>query len=208
MTESLYHKQPQQRGAVLPVVLLTILFLTLLGFMALNTASVEVRLAANERDYQQAVYAAEGGIAHTRALLKGLLNACNQSNIASGSDVDWDFVLMDTAGECSPLTGQPRPLSIQAELGLYQYQITIRNNSDDPSLDPLDDQDQKIILTSIATSNHGVRVGIEMTLDAENSDSSDDSGYSGQFGAGGGKSFVGRDTRAITDMSTTELGRL
>jgi len=207
MKDNSCHKRSRQRGAALPVVLLTILFLTLLGYMALTTASIEVRLAANERDYQQAVYAAEGGIAHTRALLKSLLNTCNHANIASGSDVDWDFVLLDTA-ECSPLIGQPRPLSIQAALGYFQYQVTIRNNPDDPSLDPLDDQDQKIILTSIATSTQGGRVGIEITLDAENSDLNATSGYSGQFGAGAGKSFVSRDTRAITDMTTTNLGRL
>lgn len=204
--ESLSHKHPQQRGAALPMVLLTILFLTLLGFMALTTASVEVRLAANERDYQQAVYAAEAGIAHIRAVLRGLMNVCNQSKIASGNDVDWDFVLQDIA-ECPALAGQSRPLSIQASLGNYQYQVKMANNADDPSGNQTDDQDQKIIMTSIATGLNGVRAGIALVLDADNSESNV-SGYSGQYGAGSGKSFVGRDANAITDTTTTNLGSL
>ncbi len=206
MTSRLFHKFKQQRGAALPMVLLTILFLTLLGSMALTTSSVEVRLAANERDYQQAVYTAEAGVAHTRAVLKSLLNVCNQSNIASGADVTWDFVLKDVA-DCPALAGQARPLSIQSSLGKYQYLVSLTNNLDDPSGDPLVDGDQKIIMTSIATGVNGLRSGIEIVLDTENS-ASDVSGYSGQFGAGAGKSFVGRDANAITDMTTTNLGSL
>lgn len=199
-------KHSSQRGAALPLVLLTILFLTLLGFMALSTSSIEVRLAANERDYQQAVYAAEGGIGHTRAVLKGLLNVCNQGNIASGTGVRWTFVLQED-GACPALAGQPRPLSIQASIGNYQYEVNVRNNAEDPSGNPIVDDDQKIIVTSIATGPNGVRAGIEMVLDAENSES-DVSGYSGQYGAGAGKNFRGRDARAITDTTTTNLGSL
>jgi hypothetical protein len=193
-------------GVALPMVLLTLLFLTLLGFLALTTASVEVRLSANERDYQQAVYAAEAGVAHTRAVLKGLLNVCNQSKIASGGNVDWDFVLQDMA-ECPALAGQPRPLSIQASLGRYQYTVTTANNADDPSGTTTDDEDQKIIVTSIATGPGTVRGGVEMTLDTQNS-ASDVSGYSGQYGAGAGKSFVGRDADAISDTTSSNLGSL
>ncbi len=208
MTEGFNDRHPQQRGAALPMVLLTILFLTLLGFMALNTASVEVRLAANERDYQQAVYAAEAGLAHTRAILKSLLNVCNQSNIATGSGVDWTFVLKDTP-DCPALAGQPKPLSIQANLGNYQYLVTIADNVDDTDIDPFNDDDQKILVTSIATglNNNNVKAGIEVVLDAENSES-DVSGYSGQYGAGSGKSFVGRDANSITDTTTKNLGNL
>jgi Tfp pilus assembly protein PilX len=206
MMKCFYNKFNQQRGAALPMVLLTILFLTLLGFMALTTSSVEVRLAANERDYQQAVYAAEAGVAHTRAVLKGLLNVCNQSNIASGGTVTWDFVLQDIA-DCPALAGQARPLSIQSSLGNYQYHVNLANNDDDLSGSTTVDGDQKIIMTSIATGVNGVRAGIEIVLDTENS-ASEVSGYSGQFGAGSGKSFTGRDANAITNTTTKNLGNL
>jgi Tfp pilus assembly protein PilX len=206
MMKCFYNKFNQQRGAALPMVLLTILFLTLLGFMALTTSSVEVRLAANERDYQQAVYAAEAGVAHTRAVLKGLLNVCNQSNIASGGTVTWDFVLQDIA-DCPALAEQARPLGIQSSLGNYQYQVNLANNDDDLSGSTTVDGDQKIIMTSIATGVNGVRAGIEIVLDTENS-ASEVSGYSGQFGAGSGKSFTGRDANAITNTTTKNLGNL
>jgi hypothetical protein len=195
-----------QRGAALPMVLLTILFLTLLGFMAMTTASVEVRLSANERDYQQAIYTAEAGLEHTRAVLKSLLNICNQTNIASGGNVDWDFALQNPL-VCAPVAGQSGPLSIQADFGKYQYTVEIANNSDDPSGDAQDDDDQKIVVTSIGIGPNGVRAGVEIVLDAENS-SSDVSGYSGQLGAGSGKNFVGRDAEAISDTTTQNLGNL
>ncbi len=213
MTNTTHHRS--QRGAALPLVLLSILFLTMLGFLAMTTSSIEVRLAANERDYQQAIYTAEAGVAHARAVLQGLLNVCNQSNIAAGGDVNWNFVLQDLA-ECPALAGQPRPLTIQASLGNFQYQVTMTDNPDDP-IDPTlpasdpqqltSDMDKKIVVTSQATGPGGVRAGIEVVLVAQNSDS-EVSGYSGQFGAGAGKSFVGRDARAITNTATSNLGSL
>ncbi len=204
MTNTTHHRS--QRGAALPLVLLSILFLTMLGFLAMTTSSIEVRLAANERDYQQAIYTAEAGVAHARAVLQGLLNVCNQSNIAAGGDVNWNFVLQDLA-ECPALAGQPRPLTIQASLGNFQYQVTMTDNPDDPSVSVTDDGDQRIVVTSQATGPGGVRAGIEVVLVAQNSDS-EVSGYSGQFGAGAGKSFVGRDARAITNTATSNLGSL
>lgn len=118
----------RQRGAALPLVLLAILFMTLLGFLAMSTSSVEVRLSANERDYQQAVYAADAGIAHMRAILKDLLNVCNQHQQSSK---DWDFAL-DATGICPPLIGQPSPFSIQGSLANFQYNVVILNNDAGP----------------------------------------------------------------------------
>ncbi len=204
MTNTTHHRS--QRGAALPLVLLSILFLTMLGFLAMTTSSIEVRLAANERDYQQAIYTAEAGVAHARAVLKGLLNVCNQSNIAAGGDVNWNFVLQDLA-ECPALAGQPRPLTIQAALGNFQYQVTMTDNPDDPSASITDDGDQRIVVTSQASGPGGVRAGIEVVLVAQNSDS-EVGGYSGQYGVGAGKSFAGRDARAITNTASTNLGSL
>ena len=59
----------------------------------------------------------------------------------------------------------------------------------------------------MATGPNGIRAGIEILINAENS-TSEVSGYSGQFGAGSGKNFTGRDSKAITDMTTKNLGNL
>jgi hypothetical protein len=192
-----------QRGAALPLVLLALLFLTLLGFMAMSTSSVEVRLSANERDYQQAVYTADAGISHMRAVLKDLLNVCNQHQ---QNDRDWDFVLRDLGANCPPLPG-PFPYSIQGNLGSFQYTVDVSDNDDGQDEDPpianeLSDVDGVIILTSWATGPNNVRAGIEMLLKAED----DDNNVSGYIQKGGdsGKKGVGRDLKAV-DLSGTPL---
>ena len=168
------------------MVLLVLLFLTLLGSMAMNTSSVEIRLAASERNYQQAVYAAEAGVAHMRAILENVLNECNQTNLALNQPVDWDFAL-DESVACPPLAGQ-RPLAIvDAVLGLYSYNVTLEATGDD----------RQIIVRSIATNPSGGRAEIEMLLAAKAS-ANQVSDYSGQYGAGAGKNFVGRDRNAVS----------
>ena len=174
-----------QRGAALPMVLLVLLFLTLLGSMAMNTSSVEVRLAANERNYQQAVYVAEAGLAHMRAILESVLNECNQSNIALSQPVDWTFAL-DEAVDCPPLAGQ-RPVTIvDSALGNYVYNVTLEATADD----------QQVVVRSVATSPDSGRAEVEMLLAADAS-SNQVSDYSGQYGGGAGKNFVGKDRNAV-----------
>jgi hypothetical protein len=186
-----------QRGAALPLVLIAILFLTLLGFLAMSTSSIEVRLSANERDYQQAVYAADAGIAHMRAILKGLLNVCNQHQ---QNDKDWDFVLRDIGAQCSAVTG---PYSIQGNLNGYQYTVVIENNADDTAGSANNDEDQRIVLTSTVIGPNNVRAGIEMVLLAEDDDNKV-SDYIQYRGVGSGKTGVGRDLNAVADPGSNE----
>lgn len=174
-----------QRGAALPMVLLVVLFLTLLGTVALNTSSVEVRLAANERNYQQAVYAAEAGVAHMRAVLESVLNECNQSNFALNQPVDWAFAL-DEAVTCPPLAGQRPVQIINSQLGVYTYNVTLEATGDD----------QQLIVRSVASSPDGGRAEVEMLLAADES-TNQVSDYSGQYGGGSGKNFVGKDRNAV-----------
>ncbi|MCK4507351.1 MAG: pilus assembly PilX N-terminal domain-containing protein [Desulfuromonadales bacterium] len=186
-----------QRGAALPLVLISILFLTLLGFMAMSTSSIEVRLSANERDYQQAVYAADAGIAHMRAILKDLLNVCNQHQ---QNDKDWDFVLRDIGVQCQPVTG---PYSIQGNLNGFQYTVVIENNAEDTTGSATNDDDQIIILTSTVIGPSNVRAGVEMVLKAEDDDNNV-SGYIQYRGVGSGKTGVGRDLNAVADPGSNE----
>lgn len=181
-----------QRGAALPFVLLVLLFLTLLALMAMTTSSIEVRLAANERDYQQAVYTADAGVGHMRAILKDLVNVCNQHQ---QNDKDWDFVLRDLGGQCLAVAG---PYTISGGLGLYQYDVDIRNNVDDTSGNATNDEDGIIILTSRATGPNNVRAGIEMVLRIEDDDNKV-SDYIQYRGVGSGKTGVGRDLNAVAD---------
>lgn len=51
-----------EKGAALIVALVMLLILTLLGIMALDTSRHEVNIVGNQRIYNAAFYAAEGGI--------------------------------------------------------------------------------------------------------------------------------------------------
>jgi len=178
-----------QRGAVLPMVLLILLFLMLLGSMAMNTSSIEIRLAASERNYQQAVYAAEAGVAHMRAILENVLNECNQGNF----EIDWKFAFNPLV-VCPPLAGQ-RPVKIvNAELGLYTYNVILEATDDD----------QQILVRSIATNQGGGRAEVEMLLEAKES-ANQGTPPPNQFGGGVDKNFVGRD-RYEVDLSVSVDG--
>ena len=56
-----------QRGLVYVVALLVLLVLTLIGMGAMTTTTFEAGIAGNERVYNQAFYAADGGIEDFRA---------------------------------------------------------------------------------------------------------------------------------------------
>jgi hypothetical protein len=122
-----------QRGATLPLVLFAILFLTLLGSMALMTSTVEIRLAASERNYQQAIYVAEAGIDHFAALLKNDPNWISRVNASASVD---------------PMLG-----GITAELNGYQYHAYAFDDS------VLGDDD--VFLRCDVTSTFGARTSVE-----------------------------------------------
>ena len=121
-----------ERGATLPLVLFVILFLTLLGYMGLMTSSVEVLLAASEREYQQTRYVAESGVDHYVALLR--------------NDPGWKSLLNTTAGE-STVGG------INAELNRIQYHAY--GYDDDNATD------DNVFIRCEATTTRGTKVSVE-----------------------------------------------
>ena len=58
-----------QRGIVLAVTLVMLLVLTLLGIAAVSLTSYEAKITGNERVYNDAFYAADGGIENFRAIV-------------------------------------------------------------------------------------------------------------------------------------------
>lgn len=114
-----------QNGAALPLALLSLLFLTLLGFMAMTTASIEVRLSANERDDQQAVYAAEAAVAHMRARLK-------QRLIDNGRLIDWGFVLLGPEA-CNPTLAADNLAArgIRSNIVGFDYDVCVYDDLDE-----------------------------------------------------------------------------
>jgi hypothetical protein len=60
------HSLRDQRGVALVVALVMLLVLTLMGLAAVNLTSYEARIAGNERVYNNAFYAGDGGIENFR----------------------------------------------------------------------------------------------------------------------------------------------
>jgi hypothetical protein len=55
-----------QNGIALVVALIMLLVMTLIGFAAVSTTSFEARIAGNERVYNNAFYASDGGVENFR----------------------------------------------------------------------------------------------------------------------------------------------
>ena len=65
MHKSDFHAAKTQQGAILVVSLVMLLILTVLGISTMNTASLELNMAGNERFSENAFQAAETGIDQT-----------------------------------------------------------------------------------------------------------------------------------------------
>ncbi|MBW1704375.1 MAG: pilus assembly PilX N-terminal domain-containing protein [Deltaproteobacteria bacterium] len=55
-------KHPNEQGSVVVISLMILVVLTLLGIMATRTASIDIRIAANEISYKRNFYVAEAGV--------------------------------------------------------------------------------------------------------------------------------------------------
>ena len=92
--------------------------------MAINTSSVEARLAGNERDDQQAVYAAEAAVAHMRARLK-------QRLVDEGVITDWSSILRGSEA-CNPTAGADAAAvrGISGTIAGYNYSACVFDDLD------------------------------------------------------------------------------
>lgn len=182
----------EERGSVLLLCIFMLVILTVIGFALSRTATQEIRLSANERDYQRALYAAESGVAHMRAQLESGLLAGNQVNIAVGDDSDWDFAL-------NPI------LSFTAGLDSYTYTVTVINNDDGGS--PTNDIDGLILIRSVGTGPNNSTATVEVLVQAElSTDNKNTNDYNSQAGGGSGKSHTANDSGAVSDTPIVKVG--
>lgn len=184
----------------MPATLAILFILTALGMLALSTSGVEVRLAANERDYQRALYAAEGGIAHMRAVLQAKLPLANQARLSAGQPPVWSFALT------GPEAGTPASGGFNAVLARFQYHVYVYDNDDGDGTTTAD-ADGLVMVRADATGPTGTRASVEMMMSAAGT-ADNLTGYGGQAGGGQGKGSAGNDTSAITDTTTGNLGAL
>lgn len=187
------------------MVLVVLFILTVLGMLALTTAGVDVRLAANERDYQRALYAAEGGIAHLRAVLQAKLPHANQARLAAGQAPVWNFALTGPEG-IAPLGGG----GFTADLSGFVYRVYVYDSGDaDGNNTDGIDADGLVMVRADATGPTGTRASVEMMMSATGTVESI-GGYGGQAGGGSTKTNAGNDagTVDVSPATTQNLGGL
>jgi hypothetical protein len=202
-----------QNGSVVIVALAMLVILTIIGFSASNTATIEMHLSTNTLLYERAFYAAESGMEHAVGLLTIPFVQQNTASLASGAAADWDFALVG-ATDSFPVDGGGNPAPdgvgdfaggvvwIASELDGISYTVTLWNNSDGGS--PTDDSDGLIFARSIALGPRGTVCRIETMLNG-NATGQAITGYTAQEGAGSGKSYTSNDSEAMTDF-TDQLG--
>jgi len=94
-------KDHKEQGSVTVIALMILVVLTLLGIMATRTATIDVRIAANEISYKQNFYVAEAGV-FREALEIGRGNY-PVTNISSAYDLaDQDGLLPNPPGGTLP----------------------------------------------------------------------------------------------------------
>lgn len=196
-------RNPQ--GSILFLVVLMLALLSILGFSAMHTSTVERLIATNELLHQQYFYTAEAGIAYALGDLRHPFAEANADRLASGIDAAWDFAL-ETAGSVEG--GDPddpgqgsyergvRWIEDQPLSGSH-FRVTLWNN--DETLaggDANTDLDGLLWLRSDASGPRGGGASIQVLLhsDAGGIAVTD---YPAQYGAGAGKNYNAVDLDPI-----------
>lgn len=179
-----------QRGSVLFLAVMMLTLLSILGFSAMHTSTVERRISTNELLYQQYFYAAEAGIAHAVQTLREPFQAANADRVAAGMRAIWDFALAGAAGQADaagpahsateengdeviPGTAGSGICWIENQpLSGLRFSVTLWNNAETAVGDSDDggnvqsDHDGRIWLRSEATGPRGGGVGIQVLLES------------------------------------------
>ena len=88
-----------QNGSVLLITVVVLIAVTLLGIFAMNTSTIEVQIAGNDKFHKQAFYNAEGGLRAIYPLIDDIRNGIDPTTFAgtyggfsfAGNPVDfWD----------------------------------------------------------------------------------------------------------------------
>jgi len=202
-----------ENGSVVFVALAMLAILTIIGFSASNTATMEMHMSTNTLLYERAFYAAESGMEHAVGLLRIPFVQQNTASLASGGSADWDFALVGATDNFpTDAGGNPVPdgvgdfeggvIWLASEIDGISYSVTLWNNNDGGS--PTDDADGFIFARSVAVGARGAVCRIETMLNG-NATAQATTGYTAQEGAGSGKSYTSNDSRAMSDF-TDQLG--
>ncbi len=192
-----------EQGFALLSSMIFLVILTVIGIAITNTSNIETMISAAEKNKQKSFFAAEAGIEHGKTLLMNKL----ASNFQTTSVTNWNFALSDTEpgvestdsiGNSDGINESFTWITDKAIGTASTYSVMVRDNDDDTDI--FNDSDNIIILTSRATMTDGTFAGIEVSISGVLSGGSA-SGYTGQAGAGAGKSHRSDDAESITDFT-------
>lgn len=198
---------PNPNGSVLFLVVLMLALLSILGFSAMHTSTVERLIAANELIHQQYFYAAEAGIAYALQDLREPFRSANAARLAAGMPATWDFVLagaeaaeVDGAGQGSSERGvrwiEDLPLSgCRLRITLWNNDETAGSGSGTGG-DAQTDRDGRLWLRSDATGPRGGEAAVQVLLESDVRETAVID-YPAQYGAGAGRNSNVGDLDAI-----------
>jgi Tfp pilus assembly protein PilX len=133
-------------GSVIIISMVVLVLITMLGIWSSNTSTIEVQIAANEKDQKLVFYAAEAGIEAGRAVL---------SELKSDDKDNWNRLLQGIAlvghTGISTLDGViEEGAGNDRNVGIATFTLSVRDN-DDLDGNDLVDTDNIIIITSTGT---------------------------------------------------------
>jgi Tfp pilus assembly protein PilX len=209
-------------GSLIVIVLMILVMVTILGLTATTVSRTEVQISTNALLYQRMFFTAESGIEHIRKELSYPLHAITSG---ASSDINLTFALKgrdQTAGTSDDATGNDYDSGAKwidnydFDGDGMHYSVRIWNNPDDYGTDTTQgtsddvntDTDKYVLAQSTATGPWGGKTSIEVRLLGRIKPGTEKSitGYSGQEGAGSGKSYVSSDANAMSSsaLSTTQ----
>ena len=103
-----------ENGSVLVVAMLVLLILTLIGIAAINTSTIEVRIAGNEVAYKSSFYDSDAGISWAVASLDqwSISYLAVGDVISTGGGYPFQLTYL---GEIPPLGKKPMDIEVQSD---------------------------------------------------------------------------------------------
>jgi len=155
-----------------------LLILTLLGLALTNVGTVDVRLTGNDQNSAEALYIADAGIAHAKAIVvtRGSTNFDQYLTAGNGTGCDGDE-LSDDALFTAPLSPADKITSAASgghAFGAGRYEVkvcddhTVESSTTDPpdlpDTDPSHDANRLIRIISTGFGSNGATAAIELIM--------------------------------------------
>ena len=194
-----------EEGSLIVIVLMILVMVTILGLTASTVSRTEVQISTNELISQRMFFTADSGIEHIRKQLQIPLAAANAGTTGG---VNLTFALLgrdvtngggDDASGTNFGDGARWIDNADFDGDGMNYSVRVWNNSSDPG-GSTSDTDSLVYARSVSTGPRGGTTAIEVYLLGRIKPGTARSitGYSGQEGAGSGKSYVSSDANAMS----------